>query len=396
MSAILPPSTIGLLGGGQLGRMTALAARAAGFRVAALDPDPQCAIRSLVEEFVPGSFSDAEAAATLAKNSQVVTFEIEKISLASLEAAARYAPVRPGPALLHLIQNRLRQKQWLARHGFPVGAFHAIHTLDELKSAAQEFPSSFVKVAEGGYDGRGQTRLHSPAEAETAWNYLGGFPSIAEKALDLDYEISVLVARSPSGELQTYAPAMNHHENQILVWSVIPAPIPDAIAARAQEIASDLASALALEGILVAEMFITKSSELLINELAPRPHNSYHASTRACVTGQFEQLVRAICDLPLGSPEVIRPAAIVNLLGDLWFHPDGLDLAAALRVPEARLHLYDKEPRPGRKVGHLSATGATPGLALQSALAAKAALHGQAAQQTNAARDQPSRTALFS
>jgi 5-(carboxyamino)imidazole ribonucleotide synthase len=189
---------------------------------------------------------------------------------------------------------------------------------------------------------------------------------------------------------------MNHHENQILVWSVIPAPIPDAIAARAQEIARDLASALALEGILVAEMFVTKSSELLINELAPRPHNSYHASTRACVTGQFEQLVRAICDLPLGSPEVIRPAAIVNLLGDLWFHPDGLDLAAALRIPEARLHLYDKEPRPGRKVGHLSATGATPGLALQSALAAKAALHGQAAQQTNAARDQPSRTALFS
>jgi 5-(carboxyamino)imidazole ribonucleotide synthase len=376
MTAILPPSTIGLLGGGQLGRMTALAARAAGFRVAALDPDPQCAIRSLVEEFVAGSFHDVQAAATLAKNSQVVTFEIEKISLAALEAAARYAPVRPGPALLHLIQNRLRQKQWLTRHGFPVGPFRPVNNMDELQSAAQEFQSCFVKVAEGGYDGRGQTRLHSPAEAETAWTYLGGFSSVAEKALDLDYEISVLVARSPSGEAQTYAPAMNHHENQILVWSVIPAPIPDGVAQRAQQIARDLASALELEGILVAEMFVTKQGDLLINELAPRPHNSYHASTRACITGQFEQLVRAICDLPLGSPNVIRPAAIVNLLGDLWFHPDGLDLAAALRIPEARLHLYDKEPRPGRKVGHISATGDSAHQALQAALAAKAALNG--------------------
>jgi 5-(carboxyamino)imidazole ribonucleotide synthase len=376
MTAILPPSTIGLRGGGQLGRMTALAARAAGFRVAALDPDPQCAIRSLVEEFVAGSFHDVQAAATLAKNSQVVTFEIEKISLAALEAAARYAPVRPGPALLHLIQNRLRQKQWLTRHGFPVGPFRPVNNMDELQSAAQEFQSCFVKVAEGGYDGRGQTRLHSPAEAETAWTYLGGFSSVAEKALDLDYEISVLVARSPSGEAQTYAPAMNHHENQILVWSVIPAPIPDGVAQRAQQIARDLASALELEGILVAEMFVTKQGDLLINELAPRPHNSYHASTRACITGQFEQLVRAICDLPLGSPNVIRPAAIVNLLGDLWFHPDGLDLAAALRIPEARLHLYDKEPRPGRKVGHISATGDSAHQALQAALAAKAALNG--------------------
>jgi 5-(carboxyamino)imidazole ribonucleotide synthase len=391
MSAILPPSTIGLLGGGQLGRMTALAARAAGFRVAALDPDPQCAIRSLVEEFVTGSFNDAAAAAALAKNSQVVTFEIEKISLASLEAAARYAPVRPGPALLHLIQNRLRQKQWLTRHGFPVGEFRPVSTLDELKSAAQEFSSSFVKVAEGGYDGRGQARLHSPSEVDAAWNFLGGFPSVVEKALDLDYEISVLVARNPSGETQTYAPAMNHHEKQILVWSVMPAPIPNEIADRAQEIARELAATLELEGILVAEMFVTKSGELLINELAPRPHNSYHASTRACVTGQFEQLVRAICDLPLGSPEVIRPAAIVNLLGDLWFHPDGLDLAAALRIPEARLHLYDKEPRPARKVGHLSATGATAQIALEAALAAKAALNGPTGVHPNS-QSVPART----
>jgi 5-(carboxyamino)imidazole ribonucleotide synthase len=380
MSAILPPATIGLLGGGQLGRMTALAARAAGFRVAALDPDPQCAIRSLVEDFIPGSFNDAKAAATLAKTSQVVTFEIEKISLGSLEAASRYAPVRPGPELLHLIQNRLRQKQWLTRQGFPVGPFLAVNDFDEMEGAAKTFPSSFVKVAEGGYDGRGQFRLRSVTEAQAAWDHLGGFPSVAEKALDLDYEISVLVARSPGGETQVYAPSLNHHEDQILVWSVIPAPIPEEVAKRARQIARDLAIALGLEGILVVEMFVTTSGELLVNELAPRPHNSYHASARACVTGQFEQLVRAVCDLPLGSPEVIRPAAIVNLLGDLWSEDTAVDLAAALRVPEARLHLYDKQPRPGRKVGHISATGPTAEQAVQAALAAKAALNGTPAR----------------
>jgi 5-(carboxyamino)imidazole ribonucleotide synthase len=387
MNPILPPATLGLMGGGQLGRMTALAARSAGYRIHALDPDPQCAIRTLAENFITAGWDDADAAAALARSSRVVTFEIEKISVASLESASRHAPVRPGPAVLQLVQNRLRQKQWLARAGFPVGPFLRAGKAQDLKDAFQALGPCFVKVAEGGYDGRGQAVLDSPAKAEGAWSWLGGLESVAEKALDLDYEVSVLVARRPGGETRVYPPSMNHHENQILVWSVIPAPIPEAIALRAQEMAREIAGALQLEGILVVEMFVTRQGQLLVNELAPRPHNSYHTSERACVTGQFEQLVRAACDLPLGSAELIRPAAIVNLLGELWAGPTPPDLTAALRVPEVRLHLYDKAPRPGRKIGHISATGPTPQLALQSARQARLALNG---------REEPAAKRLFS
>lgn len=377
MNPILPPSTLGLVGGGQLGRMTALAARSAGYRVHALDPDPKCSIRPLVENFIAADWNDVEAAAALAKSSQVVTFEIEKVSIASLEGAARHAPVRPGPAVLHLIQNRLRQKLWLSRTGFPVGAFRPVANLEDLRNASRDLGPCFLKVAEGGYDGRGQIRLASPSEADSAWDHLGARESVAEKALDLDYEVSVLVARRPSGETRVYPASMNHHEDQVLVWSVIPAPIPVPIALQAQEIAHEIAAALDLEGVLVAEMFVTRDGGLFVNELAPRPHNSYHGSERACVTGQFDQLVRAVCDLPLGSAEVIRPAAIVNLLGELRGGPNPLDLTAALRVPEARLHVYDKAPRPGRKIGHISATGSTPQQALLSALKAKLALNGR-------------------
>lgn len=377
MNPILPPSTLGFMGGGQLGRMTALAARSAGYRVHALDPDPNCSIRPLVDKFIAADWNDVEAAAALARNSQVVTFEIEKVSIASLESAARHAPVRPGPAVLHLIQNRLRQKLWLSRTGFPVGAFRPVTNLGDLRSASRDLGPCFVKVAEGGYDGRGQARVALPAQADSAWNHLGALESVAEKALDLDYELSVLVARRPSGETRVYPVSMNRHENQVLVWSVIPAPIPVAVALQAQEIAHAIAAALSLEGTLVVEMFVTRDGGLFVNELAPRPHNSYHGSERACVTGQFDQLVRAVCDLPLGSAEVIRPAAIVNLLGELWGGPSPLDLTAALRVPEARLHIYDKAPRPGRKMGHISATGSTPQQALLSALEARLALEGR-------------------
>jgi 5-(carboxyamino)imidazole ribonucleotide synthase len=379
MNPIFPPATLGLMGGGQLGRMTALAARSAGYRIHALDPDPKCAIRPLVEGFIVAGWDDADAAAMLAKSSQVVTFEIEKVSVASLEAASRHAPVRPGPAVLELVQNRLRQKWWLSRAGFPVGPFLPVRNLEDLRHAARDFGSSFVKVAEGGYDGRGQILLDSPEQANSAWNYLGELECVAEKRIDLDYEVSVLVARRPSEETRIYPPAMNHHEDQILAWSVIPAPIPEPIAIQAQEIAREIAVALQLEGILVVEMFVTRQGQLLVNELAPRPHNSYHASERGCVTGQFEQLVRAVCNLPLGSAEVIRPAAIVNLLGELWTGPTPVDLVAAFHIPEVRLHLYDKAPRPGRKIGHISATGSSPLQALNSALRAKLALNGQEA-----------------
>jgi 5-(carboxyamino)imidazole ribonucleotide synthase len=212
-----------------------------------------------------------------------------------------------------------------------------------------------------------------------AWEALGEGPGVVEKAVDLEREISVMVARSPSGEVKVFPAAWNHHENQILVWSVIPAAIPAELEARARAIASEIADTFNLEGLLAVEMFVTKAGELLVNELAPRPHNSYHQSERACVTGQFEQAIRAVCDLPLGDVEVVQPAAIVNLLGDLWLNPDGtpreVRFDKALAVPGVRLHLYEKrKPRKGRKMGHLSAVGKTADEAVEAVLMAKVAL----------------------
>ncbi len=360
------------MGGGQLGRMTALAARSAGYRVHALDPDPQCAVRSLSDEFITAGWDDVEAAVKLAESSDVVTCEIEKISVPALAAAAEIVPVRPGPAVLELVQNKLRQKTWLQKCGFRVGSFKPVRNVEDLRDAVREFGPCFMKAAEGGYDGRGQLSPNDFTGVETVWEQLGRRESIAEKALELEYELSVLVARRSNGEMCVYSPAMNHHESQILAWSVLPAPIDERISFQAQEIAQEIAASLSLEGLLTVEMFVTRQGELLVNELAPRTHNSYHASERACVTGQFEQLVRAICNLPLGSPEVVRPTAIVNLLGDIWTELKTPDLAAILNVPETRLHLYGKSPaRRGRKMGHISAAGKTAEEALQRVLEAK-------------------------
>ena len=377
MSAILPGATIGILGGGQLGRMTAMAARSLGYRVQVMDPDPSCPARFVVDACFEGSWDDAKAAADLARGCDVVTLEIEQLSLESLRAAQRYAPVRPGEAVLAIIQDRIAQKEWLAARQFPVGPFRAIRSLDNMRAALDAFGHDcFVKSARGGYDGRSQLRItpRGGESAELAWRALGQRPCIAEQAIALEREISVLVARTPSGAVKSFPSATNHHENQILAWSVIPSSIPPAMEAEAQHIARSLAEQLGLEGILAVEMFVAQDGKLLINELAPRPHNSYHASERSCVVSQFEQHVRAVCDLPLGSTDVLRPAAIANLLGDVWAggkpHFD-----RALEVESVRLHLYEKHTaRPGRKMGHLSAIGDTPEEAVARVLEAKSRL----------------------
>lgn len=377
MSAILPGATIGILGGGQLGRMTAMAARSLGYRVQVMDPDPSCPARFVVDACFEGSWDDAKAAADLARGCDVVTLEIEQVSLDGLRAAARYAPVRPGEALLAIIQDRITQKEWLSAHKVPVGPYRAIRSGQEMQAALEEFGHDcFVKSARGGYDGRSQFRVseHTVEDGEAVWRALGQRPCIAERAIALDREISVLVARTPSGALKSFPSATNHHEHQILAWSVIPSSIPAALEGEAQRIACRLAQELKLEGILAVEMFVSQAGELLVNELAPRPHNSYHASERACVTSQFEQHVRAVCDLPLGSVEVLRPAAIVNLLGDVWANGEPR-FDRALEVDGVRLHLYEKHTaRPGRKMGHLSAIGDTPEEAVQRVLEAKARL----------------------
>jgi 5-(carboxyamino)imidazole ribonucleotide synthase len=366
MSAIPQGATIGILGGGQLGRMTAMAARSLGYRVQVMDPDPSCPARFVVDACFVGSWDDAKAAADLARGSDVVTLEIEQISIASLEAAGKHAPVRPGKEILAMVQDRIRQKDWLRDHGYPVGAYRPIYSEGDLVQAVTDLGDRlFLKHARGGYDGKGQVKLEgkggpSPAEA---WQTLGGQPCVAERAFDLQSEISVMVARNPSGDVVTYPAATNHHEHQILVWSALPSSIPQSLEKQAQELATSMASDLRLEGLLAVEMFLTKGGGLYVNELAPRPHNSYHASQRCCVTSQFEQAVRAVCDLPLGDVRIMRPAAIANLLGDLWLK-DGQQIepqfARALAVPEVSLHLYEKHTaRAGRKMGHLSASADT-------------------------------------
>ena len=383
---ILPGATIGIFGGGQLGRMTAMAARAMGYRILVLDPDPACPARFVVDGCIEAGWDDAREAANLARGCDVVTLEIEQISAASMEAAGAFAPVRPGQAMLTVIQNRVEQKDWLRRHGFPLGEYRAVHSLEELRQAITALGGRcFCKSATGGYDGRGQGKVgFNPAaafadESDAAWQALGEAEGVVEQAIDLEREISVLVSRSPRGEVKVFPAAWNHHEHQILAWSVIPAPIQPALETEARRIAEQIADTFQLEGLLAVELFVTRAGKLLVNELAPRPHNSYHASERACVTGQFEQHVRAICDLPLGEVEVVQPAAIANLLGDLWLNdanePKEPKFDAALAIPGVRLHLYEKlRPRRGRKMGHLSAVGATADQAVERVLLASSLL----------------------
>jgi 5-(carboxyamino)imidazole ribonucleotide synthase len=360
--------------------MTAMAARTLGYDVHVLDPDPQCAARGVVDRVVSARFDDAEAAADLARNCNVVTLEIEQIATASLDAAVRHAPVRPSSRLVGIIQDRALQKRWLTQHGFPVGPYDDVTDASQLRRAADHLGALVVKATRGGYDGRSQVRLALGADADTAWASLTGDraatrPAVAEQALELESELSVMIARSPNGSTAVYPPALNFHERQVLAWSVLPAPLPQTLVDQAIELARGIADAIELEGLLAVEMFLTAQGQLLVNELAPRPHNSFHETELACPTSQFEQLVRAVCNLPLGETSVVRPAAIVNLFGDLWNEGAAPRFDAVLAEPLTRLHLYGKRvARPGRKMGHISAYGDTAQDALDRARTAFARL----------------------
>jgi 5-(carboxyamino)imidazole ribonucleotide synthase len=375
-------SLLAILGGGQLGRMTAMAARTMGYRVRVMDPDAGCPASFVVDEVITGKWDDVEAARRLATGAGAVTLEIEQIGVDALREVALLAPLRPGVEPVRIIQDKILQKEWLAAKEFPVGDFRVARSEEELAEAVEAFGRVFVKTARGGYDGRGQARLgfeHRATREEIAeaWKALGERPAVVEKALELELEISVMAARSPAGEVRSYPAARNHHERQILAWSVLPAEVPAALEEAAQAVARGIVAELGLEGLVCVEMFVTADGDLLVNELAPRPHNSYHQSERACATSQFEQLVRAACNLPLGDTAVLTPTAIVNLLGEVWLEaPNGKpDWTVALKVPGVRLHLYEKkEARVGRKMGHLSATGKTRQEALERALEAKGLL----------------------
>ncbi len=357
MTAILPGAAIGLLGGGQLGRMTGYAARSLGYDVHVLDPDPACPARAIASRVITAPFTDAAAAAELARGVDVVTLEIEQIGPDALAAVAELVPLRPSADAVIVVQDRLRQRTWLDANGFPLGPWRPVSSAQEAEASVSALGRTVFKKPVGGYDGRGQARVADPAAAADAWRSLGSLPVLAEAFLDLALELSVLVARSPDGGMVSYAPAINHHEAGVLDWSVWPGVLDPRVVREARGVAEGIASTLGIVGLLAVEMVLTTDGRLLVNELAPRPHNSYHHSERAASTSQFEQFVRAVCGLPLGSVDVIRPGAIANLLGDLW-EAGPPDMEAALTVPDVRLHLYGKTAaRPGRKMGHLSAVG---------------------------------------
>jgi 5-(carboxyamino)imidazole ribonucleotide synthase len=372
---VRPGSLLAILGGGQLGRMTAMAARTMGYRVRVMDPEPQCPASFVADETIVGRWDDVDAARRLATDADVVTLEIEQIGIDALRVVESLAPLRPGVEPIRIIQDKTLQKPWLAQNGFPVGPFRVARSEAELREAIAALGGDvFVKAGRGGYDGRGQARASLGTDFGQLWHELGKRPVVVEQALDLEYEISVMAARNPSGDVRTFPAARNHHENQILAWSVLPAGVSAELEGRAEALAADLIAKLDMVGLLCAEIFITRSRDIFINELAPRPHNSYHQSERGCATSQFEQLVRAVCNLPLGSTELIAPCAIANLLGDLWLKGEP-NFSAALEVPGVRLHLYEKHtPRAGRKMGHLSSVGKTADEALERVLEAKRVL----------------------
>lgn len=359
MSVIQPGATIGILGGGQLGRMTGLAARSMGYDVHVLDPDARCPASVIASRTIAAPFNDADAAAELAKGCAVVTLEIEQIARPALEAAARHAPLHPSADAVYTIQDRLRQREWLDHHRFPVGAYRRASTAQDASTAVAELGASICKAPMGGYDGRGQIRVSTPDEGRDAWNALGGTACIVEQFLPIDFEMSILVARRADGALLTYPISINHHDHGVLSWAMSPGAIDPRLAKQADELGRGIAETLGVVGLIACELFVTTDGRLLVNELAPRPHNSYHHTQRGTSTSQFEQLVRAVCGLPLGSADVLRPSAIANLLGDLWTDGEP-DFAASLGVTDVQLHLYGKaSARPGRKMGHLSAVDST-------------------------------------
>lgn len=371
-----PGSTIGILGSGQLGRMLALAARRMGYRVHTLAPESDTPTGQVADLAVNAPYDDLDAIRAFARGVDVITFEFENVSAEAARAAADIVPVRPDGQALHIAQQRLREKTFLADHGLPVTGFVPVRTLDELKDAVGRLGCPAVlKTAAFGYDGKGQVRINRPEEAGAAWEYIGEREAVLEAFVDLDGEISVIAARGLDGAFAHYGAIHNTHRHHILDVSVAPAPVAQHLADQAVHVAREILEALDYVGVMGVEYFVARDGRLLVNELAPRPHNSGHLTVDACRTSQFEQQLRAVCGLPLGSTDYLMPAAaMANLLGDLWEAGEP-DWAAACAVPEVKLHLYGKHtPRPGRKMGHLTALAQTPEEAVAEVLRARAAL----------------------
>lgn len=370
---IIPGATIGVLGSGQLGRMFAIAARRMGYRVHTFSPDTDTPTGQVADVEITASYEDLDAVRQFASRVNVVTFEFENVPAATVSAAAEIVPVRPSGEVLYLTQHRLREKTFLRRHGFPLTAFKTIASLVDLQTGLRELGCQAVlKTAGFGYDGKGQVKIGSISEAAVVWANAGRQELILEALVDFAVELSVVAARGSDGSFVHWGVVENEHHRHILDVSIAPARVSPAVAEEAIAITRAVLEQLNVVGVLCVEFFLTKSGKLLINELAPRPHNSGHFTFDASVTSQFEQQLRAVCGLPLGSTALLKPAAMANLLGDLWQQGEP-DWATACALPDVKLHLYGKVgPKPGRKMGHLTALAETADEAL--ALVQKARL----------------------
>ena len=366
---ITPGATLGVMGGGQLGAMFAMAAKRMGYRVEAFSDSADCPAAHHCDRVHVGAYDDPAALVAMARGLDVLTFEFENVSAAPLRALAGVVPVRPAPEVLFTTQERGREKAFLVREGFACAPHRLVRSREELHAAvaAVGLPA-VVKTAAFGYDGKGQQKLDAsagPQEIDAAWNALAGSVTrqeddgdgvlVLEGWIDFQCEISVVAARGLDGSTAVFAPTRNHHRHHILDISSVPAGLPDAVLDSARQMAAAVLEKLDVVGVACVEFFVTRDGRVLVNEIAPRPHNSGHLTIAACETSQFEQQVRAICGLPLGSTKQLAPAAMANLLGDCWAKGEP-DWAAALSVPGVSLLLYGKsEPRPGRKMGHLTA-----------------------------------------
>jgi 5-(carboxyamino)imidazole ribonucleotide synthase len=373
VTRIIPPgSTIGVLGSGQLGRMMAIAARRMGYHVHTYSPAEETPTGQVADLEIAADYEDLDAIRAFAQGVDVITFEFENVSTEAAAAAAEIVPVRPSGAALHITQQRAREKGFLADRGFPAAPCAAVATLDELAvTLGQIGVPAILKTAAFGYDGKGQHRITSIEDAERIWGLVGHQEAIVERVVDFSHELSVVGARGLDGAFAHFGAIENTHKNHILDLSIAPARVPAAIAAEAVSMTRKVMEELDYVGVLCVEFFLTTDGRLLVNEIAPRPHNSGHFTFDACITSQFEQQVRAICGLPLGSTTQMRPAAMVNLLGDLWANGEP-DWSGALALPEVKLHLYGKtEPRARRKMGHITVLADTIEEAIEKAVAAR-------------------------
>lgn len=378
---ILPPATLGMLGGGQLGRFFVAAAHEMGYKVWVLDPDPHSPAGLIADRHLQAGYDDFAALDALAEACAAVTTEFENVPSDTLDYLAKFIPVRPGAAAVAVCQNRIVEKSFLRDNGLPHGPFAVITSDADIAAAADNLFPAILKVARFGYDGKGQARVANAAEALHAFHQFKGEPCVLEQMLTLDYEVSVVLVRDESGAVKCFPTVENRHTGGILDVSIAPARASACLRDSAQEYAEHIAGRLGFVGTLAVEFFVSRG-ELIVNEMAPRPHNSGHHTIDACVTSQYEQQVRALCGLPLGEARQHSASVMVNLLGELWFEggePHGRyrepDWSILHAVPGLKLHLYGKHhARHGRKMGHFTVIGAEPADVLEKALAARAAI----------------------